>query len=137
MGVVNVSGSLLAGPTCAGGAFPSASLSEQLGLLNNPKPYQAATGILNRRVASPNAYVALPAIGAGGDVTRGDTLYAKSDGPLLLELTQDDGSGSGTVVAVVPFQGLFGPIEFPSTQPLLGLRVKGNANLVYFVSGPA
>ena len=136
MGTVNLSGSLLAGPTCTGGSFPSASLSEVLALLNNPKPYQAATGILNRRVASPNAFITLPAIGAGGDVTRGDTLYAKSDGPLLLELTQDDGSGSGTVVAVIPFQGVM-LLEFPSTQLLLGLRVKGNANLVYFVSGPA
>lgn len=136
MGQVNLSGQLLAGPPCAGGSFPSSSLTEQLALLQNPKPYQAATGILVRRVASPSAFVALPTVGASGDVTRGDTLYAKCDGPLLIELTQDDGSGSGTVVAVVPFQGLF-MMEFPSTQPLLGLRVKGNANLVYFVSGPA
>lgn len=136
MGTVSVQGSLLAGPVSVGASFPSASLQEQLSLLNNPKAYQAATGILSRRIASPSGFLALPTVGSAGDVTRGDTLYAKCDGPLILRITQDDGSGSPGDPVDLPIQGLF-MMEFPSTQPLLALSVKGNANLVYFVSGPA
>lgn len=136
MGALALEGSLLAGPPGCGGTFPTASLAEQLALYTSPKPYQAATGVLSRTVNSPAAFVPLNALGVAGDVTQCDFLYLKSDGPLILRMVQDDGSGSGTITYDMPIQGLV-LLEFPSAQPLLGISVKGTARIAYLLSGPA
>lgn len=134
MGVLVLSGSLQGGPSSASGSFPSSTLSEQLSLLVGPKGYTNASGILARTIASPNAFVTLPAVGASGDVTEADTLYFKSNGVCVLELTLDDGSGGNTVLPL-DVHGLVIQ-EFPADKPLKALRVKGSCQIVYFVSGP-
>lgn len=124
-------------PGASAGIFPSSSFSDvlQLGGGGQGKPYQASAESTSRAINSPNAFLAIPGIGAAGDVTKADFLYFKSDGPVTLQLTQDDGTGNGTVVAAVPVNG-FVAMEFPSNQPLLGLSVKGSARCTFFASGP-
>tara|TARA_Y100000034_G_C6819181_1_gene368767 strand:+ start:274 stop:462 length:189 start_codon:yes stop_codon:yes gene_type:complete len=60
-------------------------------------------------------------------------LYFKSDAPLTLRLTTDDGAG-GDVVAVVPIHGL-AIMEFNSTNFLKTLEAQGTAKVEYFLSG--
>ena len=136
MGVVALQGSLLVGPPGCGGTFPTASVAEQLGLYSSPKSYNAATGVLQRTVNSPSAFVPLNALGAAGDVVQCDFLYLKSDGPLILRMVQDDGSGVTTLTYDQPIQGLV-LLEFPSDKPLLGISVKGTARIAYLLSGPS
>lgn len=137
MAIVRLDGTLIAGPpTCAGlGVFPSISIQDQITLLQNPKPASVATGILQQPITSPGAFVALVGISATGPVTAADTLYFKCDGQVQLELTNDDGTGVGTTVAVIPVQGLL-VLEFPAPNRLKGLRIKGTSRIVYFGSGP-
>lgn len=137
MPTVSVQGSLICGPpTCAGvGVFPSMSIQDALTLLQNPKPASVATGILAQTISSPSSFVVLNGISSSGPVTAADTLYFKSDGQVQLELTCDDGTGSGTTTAVVPVQGLT-IVEFPAPNRLVGLRIKGTSRIVYFGSGP-
>ncbi len=111
------------------------SVQDAISLLQNPKPATVGTGVLAQTIASPSAFVTLVAFSTTGPVTRADTLYFKSDGQVQLELTCDDGTGSGTTTAIVPVQGLF-INEFPSPNKLVGLRVKGTSRIVYFGSGP-
>ncbi len=134
MGQVQLSGSLSAGPPSASGSFPSSAMSEQISLLVGLKGYSNASGVLSRTIASPNAFVALPSVGETGDVAAADTLYFKSNGPVVLELTLDDGSGGDTVLPL-DVHGLV-LAEFPADKALKGLRVKGSCQIVYFVSGP-
>lgn len=137
MPTVNVQGSLTCGPpACAGvGVFPSISIQDAITLLQNPKPASVATGILAQTVSSPSSFVVLNGISSTGPVTAADTLYFKSDGQVQLELTCDDGTGSGTTVSVDPVQGLY-VREFPAPNKLVGLRIKGTSRIVYFGSGP-
>ena len=44
-------------------------------------------------VDSPNAFAAIAGVGPGSDVQRVDTLYFKTDAPVLLQMTFDDGTG--------------------------------------------
>lgn len=138
MGVVVISGGISAGPPGAGsGVFPSSNFSDslQLGGGGQGKSFQAAGSSVSRTVNSPSAFVAIADVGASGDVTKGDTLYFRTDGPVTLELTQDDGAG-GQTVQTVDISGLF-VAELNPVKPLLGLRVKGSARCTYFVSGPS
>lgn len=136
MGLAVIAGSLNAGPPGASsGVFPSSSFADALQFAGGGqgKPFQASGSSIARTINSPSAFVAIADVGASGDVTKADLLYFKSDGPVVLELTQDDGAG-GSQTAEVPISGLY-IAEFPSTQLLTGLRVKGSARCTYFVSG--
>lgn len=96
MGVASVTGTILAGPPGSGaGTFPSSQFQDSLGLgvAGQGKPYQASAGSTGRAINSPLAFEPIPSIGAAGDVGHADTLYFKSDGPVVLQLTQDDGTG--------------------------------------------
>lgn len=137
MAIVSVQGSLSCGPpNCAGvGVFPSISMQDELSLLINPKPASVATGILQQPITSPAAFVPLVGISATGPVTAADTLYFKCDGQVVLELTQDDGSGVTTTVNELTVQGLV-VLEFPALNKLKALRIKGTSRIVYFGSGP-
>lgn len=137
MATVRIDGNLIAGPpTCAGvGVFPGASVQTPVFLLQNPKPASVGVGVIVQTILSPAAFVPLVGVSATGPVTAADTLYFKSDGQVQLELTCDDGTGSGTTVAVDPVQGLY-IREFPAPNRLVGLRVKGNSRIEYFASGP-
>jgi hypothetical protein len=105
----------------------TASLSTK----NESKGYGQATGVLSRTISSPSAFIDLGE--PGNAVTKATFLYLKSDAPLDVRLTTDDGSG-GDVVAVVPVEGLC-LLEFSSSKHLKLLEVQGSGRLEYFVSG--
>lgn len=135
MGQINLSGALIGGPPSGGETFPAATFSVPLRLRSDPKGYNAATGVLQQQVSTaPGVYVTLTGIGTGSTVTKANTFYLKSSGPVLLRLTTDDGLG-GSVVAVLPVDGLAGPIEFDATKFLKLAEVSGSAQLEYFASG--
>lgn len=143
-GQVTLQGSLTAGPPTAGdGGFPASSSNTQLGLNTTPKPFQAGTPTLSQTVASPGAYVTLGCVSASGPVQACDTFYLRCDGPVLLRLTLDDGTGMGTTTtAVLPLQGTL--LYEPPSQSTPGVggflvkaEVQGNATIEYYASGPS
>lgn len=130
---LKLSGSLIAGPpTVTDGTFPSMTASAPITTKENPKTYQRATGIL-RRVET---FVAFTDLGEPGQVVNQATfLYFRSDSPVELRLTTDDGVG-GNEVAIVPVDGLC-MLEFDATQFLKLLEMNGSATIEYFLSGPS
>lgn len=134
MGSIKVQGSLLGGPS-DGGSFPTAQFNAQLSLKNATKGYNAATGVLTRNVQSPNAFVALSAIGGGADVPEADFFYMKSNSDFAVRITLKDGVG-GTTVVVVPVSGLF-MFEPQSQKAIVSVEVQGSGPIEYFASGNA
>lgn len=133
MSQIQLSGSLIAGPASAAeGVFPGGVLDIPLGTKESPKAYQRATGILRRAIAE----VAFTTLAEPGDtVTEANFLYFRTDAPLSLRLTTDDGVG-GDVLATMTIQGLV-VIEFNNDNFLKQLEVLGTANVEYFTSGNA
>ena len=137
MGQVSVVGTVLGGPVQVGAGFPQAIFTTQLATSPNPKPYSAATGVLQRRVnvASPS-FGALSGVGAGDTVEKGDLLYLRSDSQLLLRLSQVDPlNPSGTpLVRQLYVSGLV-LIEFPASSQLVLLEAQGSATIEYAITG--
>jgi hypothetical protein len=105
-----------------------------LRLRTDPKGYNAATGILQQQIATAaGVYVTLATVGTGGVVTKADTLCLKTNGPVLLRLTTDDGLG-GSVVAILPIDGM-ATLEFNSNRYLKLAEISGSALIEYFASG--
>ena len=150
MGVVLLTGSLIAGPPgCGLGNFPASQFQD--GLLfgvagSQGKPYTYSADSTSRMINSPSAFLPIPGIGVNADVQRVDTLYWKCDAPVILLLSQDDGTGrpvgpvGGGVVSYnanqskVPVSGLM-VSEFPEQNALLALAVKGSARITFFAAG--
>jgi hypothetical protein len=133
MGQIDLQGALTGGPPSGGDTFPAAVFTAPLRFRSNPKGFGVATGVLTQIVASPAVYLTLPGVGTGGVVTKADTFYLKSSGPIDLRLTTDDGAG-GDVVSVVPCDGLH-LSEFPTSKFLKLIEVQGSATIEYFASG--
>ena len=134
MGALTLSGVLQVGPANpVDGGFPGASENIPIGFISGTKQYVPGTGVLTRNVASPSSFLTLDGVGPTATVTQGTFLYFKSNAPVILQLTCDDGLG-GTVVIEQPIQGLY-VIEFPSSQPLELLKIKGSATIEYLVVG--
>jgi hypothetical protein len=130
-----LTGSVSGGPESSSGAtFPAATFAAVLALRESSgKSFGCGTGVVRRTVNSPAAYLTLDGVGETATVTQGDFLYFKSDGLMLLRLTQDDGAGS-TTVQVVPVHGLV-VLEFPSSRALELLEVQGTGQIEYLVTG--
>lgn len=133
-GSIEISGGLTsgAGCGCADGAmldFPFDFPGSCTG-----RPYQTITSG-GRTLVSAVTWVTLPNIGTGGDVARADLFALKCEGTIELELTTDDGVG-GTVVSVVPVQGIYFSTFF-APKLLIGVRVRGNSTIKYMASGPS
>jgi hypothetical protein len=139
MGQVTLSGTLTAGPPAACSGFPSTTLSAALGFGGGgcgcSKSFNAASGLISRTVNSPAAFVPLSAIGPNGDVTQGDFLYFRTESPVDLRITIDDGAG-GTTVITQRVGGIYLQ-EFDPRQPLELLEIRGSSRIEYFVSGPS
>lgn len=97
MGIVALTGSIVAGPPGSGlGNFPASTFQDALllGVAGSQgKPYTYSADSTSRQVNSPNAFAPIAGIGPGGDVARVDTLYFKTNAPVLLQKTFDDGTG--------------------------------------------
>ncbi len=135
MGQLSIQGAITAGPpNVSDGGFPSAMITTRLRGKQEPKGFNACSGVIQQRVAivAPS-WLTLRCIGPDGPVVRADTLYIRSDGPVLLRLTTSDGI-SADVVRTMPLDGL-GMWEFPSTNFLTLLEVQGSATLEFLASG--
>lgn len=137
MGQVSIAGTVLGGPVQVGAGFPQAIFTTTLGTSPNPKPFSAATGVLQRRVnvAAP-AFGALSGVGAGDTVEKGDLLYFRSDSQLLLRLSQTDplNPAGPPLVRELYVSGLV-VIEFPAASPLVLLEAQGSATIEYAITG--
>lgn len=94
----------------------------------------ASSGVVTRTISSPAAFVTLPALGTGGDVTRAEFLMLVTDSAFTVRLTSDDGAG-GDVVETGPVYALL-IRRFPSDKFLKLLEVKGSGRISYAVAGP-
>lgn len=134
MGQLKLEGTLIAGPPDVNSGFPSMQITTPFATRQSPKLWGVATGVLYRSVnVSSPSFGALQGVGATDTVTKGDFLYIKSSGPVLLRLTQDDGSG-GNNVRLLDIDGLT-VLEFSTSKHLKLLEVQGMATIEYFVSG--
>lgn len=140
MGQLKVQGSLVAGPPAAtDGSFPAMTANTTIATKADPKGYARATGVLRRQ----ETFAAFTDLGEPGNVvTQGHFLWFKSNGPVELRLTTDDGVG-GSVLSVLPIDGAFMQ-EFDIATgagkflKLLELNTLGQAVLVeYFIAGNA
>jgi len=135
MGNLVLDGSLTLGPaTQSDGAFPAATVNEPLFSTPNPKLFNAATGIVPRQLNSPGSYQALSGAGATDTVAKGDTLYFKTNAPILVRATFADPGGGGDIVSIVPVYGTV-LIELNPLGYLKLLEAKGVATIVYMVAG--
>lgn len=124
----------MGGPPAGGETFPGTTFAAPLLLRTNPKGFNCATGILQRQIATNvGVYATLSGVGATDTVTKGNTLYLKTNSTLLVRLTTDDGVG-GSVTAVIPVSG-FCMLEFDDSKYLKLVEVSGSALLEYFVCG--
>ena len=131
MGQAIITGTLLAGPPqVSSGTFPGASASVPISTREGGSGFQRATGVLQRT----ETYAILTDLGdPGHTVKKATLLYFRSDGPVTLKETQDDGSG-GETTATSTVQGLVIK-EYPSDKALTKLEMLGSATFELFLSG--
>lgn len=131
MGQATITGTLIAGqPSVSCTTFPAASASIPISTREGGAGYQRATGVLQRT----EAYAVLTDLGEPGNTVKKATLlYFRSDGPVTLKTTQDDGLG-GSTTATFTVQGLCIK-EYPSDKALTKLEMQGNATFELFLSG--
>lgn len=131
--IVTLQGTLLAGPAkSSDSAFPSGLVNASFTLKPSTKPAPVSVYDV-RNLASPSSFATLRGIGSGETVTQGNTLYLRTDAPMTLRLTFDDGAG-GDVVASFPVDGLF-LIEAPVGKFLKLAEAQGVGVVEYFASG--
>lgn len=134
MGRISLTGEVSVQPDVVSDTtFPGAVKSAQLSSTPTVKSSTVDSGIAKRLINSPNAFLALSGVGTNDDVTRGDTLYIKSNSPIQVRLTFAQISG-GDLVSTVP---LFGTciLEIPSDQYLKTIEAKGAGTIEYLISG--
>ncbi len=125
MGILALTGSIIAGPPGSGlGNFPASQFQDALLLGcagSQGKSYTYSSDSTSRQVNSPSSFSPIQGIGAGADVQRADTLYLKSNAPLTLQLTQDDGTGrvigpvGGGIAGTA--SGVGGQVKVTTTTP--------------------
>lgn len=134
MSTVQISGSFTSSPPTAGeGGFPSGSTSIDLAFVSGStgKPAPAQTGVQQRVLASPSAYVTLRGVGTSDAVPRADTLVLRTMVAMLVRFTLYD-----TSTAIVPVKGLM-VVEFDPANALTLVEAKGSGTIEWFASGPA
>lgn len=117
------------------GVVPSSVSQEPIALTPSPKQSPVCTGLRHKYLNSPGSMQVLTGLGTNDDVTNADTLYLKSDAPILVQLTNANPAGGSPLVSIIP---VFGTIlmEFPTPGLLQGISAQGSANLSMLVSGP-
>jgi hypothetical protein len=135
MGAVTLAGSITGGPPSGGSSFPGSTFNDQIAFPSGPRSFSAATGMIQRSINSPSAFVPLGGVGPTGDVTTADFLYLVTNGSLDVRITAQNGSG-GFTTAVVSVAN--GPLILPvSPNKLITLvEVQGSATIEYLASGP-
>lgn len=136
---VTLLGTLSAGPqgSCEGG-FPAGLLQLQFGLSGSCPGAGTKPAIkkfwTNTDISSAVAFVPLDGVGTGESVTKGNTLYLRTNSPFLIRFTFADPAGGADIVSVLPIQGLhISEYQLPGYLKLL--EAKGVGGIEYFVSG--
>lgn len=138
-GSITVSPQSVVGTTLAAsanGTVPAGVTQIPFAATPSPKP-SSRMGGGNKVLNSPSAFQSISGLGPTDDVTTADVLFVKSDGPVQLQLTQQNLSTPGGFITSVV--NLFGTtwIEFPSGGYLTLLSAQGACNLEVLISGPA
>ena len=94
--------------------FPSGEALVAMDLLPPLKGYIVTTGRQLYNINSPSAFAPIPGVGTNGPVTQGHTLYMRSNGPFLVQLTMT-GVDGGTSQEI-PLYGTM-LIEFNAINP--------------------
>ncbi len=131
--VVTLQGTLLAGPAKGSSAgFPTGLVNAEFTL--RPSSKGAAVSVYDvRNLSSPSGFLTLRGVGAGETVTQATTLYLRTESPMQVRLTYDDGSG-GSRTATLDVEGLC-ILEAPSTKFIKLLEASGVGVVEYFASG--
>lgn len=134
MGQVSLTGTLQGGPPTGGSVFPSSSFTTQVGLSQNPKSFQVATGVLTRLLSDTATFVEMTAVGVGRDVPKANFLYIRAESDYDLRITQDNGQG-GSTVSTSHHRGVY-VSEFPDSRLVTLVEIAASTKLEYFASGP-
>lgn len=138
MGQLSIAGTLLGGPVQPGSfTFPQAIFTTQLSTTPNPRPFSAATGVLQRRVnQSQPGWTTLSGVGTGDTVQRGDFLYLRSDTQLTIRISQIDplNPTGSPLVKELNIAGLC-IVEFSPSSQLVLLEAQGSATIEYAIVG--
>jgi len=137
VGQVSINGTLSSGPVQVGSGFPQAIYTTPLATSVTPKPFSAASGVMQRRIAvAAPTFVTLQGLGPTDTVVRCDLLYLRSDAALILRLSNQDPLNpfGPPLVVEVPVSGLV-IMEFPASSPLVLLEAQGSATVEYAASG--
>jgi len=136
MGVLVLAGSIVVGPAVVSEtAFPGAVSTVQLDTTPDQKNSACNSGVKNRTINTPNAFITLSGVGPTDDVTQGDTLYFRSRSPVSVRLTFNNPLvPMSPTVSVIPVNGTL-ILEAPQSQYLTLLEVQGSGQIEYLVSG--
>jgi hypothetical protein len=133
MGSLKVSGTIQVAPfQVTDGVFPGGVNQTPINTTPTEKAWAVQTDNV-KKVNSPNAFVALPGIGAGENVTVGEFLYLKCDSSMRVRLTELD-PGVGVVVGEKYVQGLL-ILETSSDKGITLVEVKGSGTVEYICTG--
>lgn len=134
-GTIRLSGTLVAGPPCGDGCFPSATTSVELNLACGctGKPSSVDTGVNKRQLNSASAFTTLTGVGPSDCVQHGDFLYFRSNSDVLVRMTFQASVGPD-IVSVIPANGLM-IVEIQEGQYLKQLEAQGVGPIEYFLSG--
>jgi hypothetical protein len=113
-------------------SFPGGRADIILRLTPSPKPENVHTGVQLRDV-NTLVYVVLSGLGSSDSVTQANFLYVRTNAPMLLRLTFEDGA-SPDIVSVVPINGVY-ILEVDQNRYLKLLEVLGQGKIEWFVSG--
>ncbi len=127
-----LSGTLTVSPASTGESqFPSGVTSIAFNLNPAQKSFNVGTGGQPINVNSPNAFIAIPGIGAApGPVTQASLLYFRSNVPMRIRLTY-----SGDATPYVSYVNGLLIVEVDPTFPVTKVEVQGAGTLEYFVVG--
>lgn len=135
MASLTLSGSLSFGELCGPCNSPG-DLSIPLTSTCNGIPAGCAPFVPLRRVSvTPPSWLALGEVGPTASVTKGLFLYMRTDSPISIRMTVDDGAG-GSVLQVIDLDSPMPFMKsFPTAKFLKLLEVQGSATITYLVSG--
>lgn len=134
MSSVVISGSLTVSEDC--GCDSVGDTSVELAGACGSLPAPVHTGLSKRTVAvtSPS-WLALGEVGATRTVTHGQFLFLKTNAPISIRCTVDDGAGGDRLFIVDVDSAAPFLLAFPPAKYLKLLEVQGSATIQFLVSG--
>lgn len=133
MGQLILDGSIVTAPPGSGvGQFPGGAVTIPLVLSPSPKQSVVRSGPDVRQVSS-NVYVTLTGVGADDAVTKANTVYLKTNSPMMVKATYDN-TPDADIESEFPLFGIW-IAEPGDTKYLKKVEVKGSGTIEFLVSG--